>query len=114
MSKVNALLVDVYRSPSLGDCTNNGITSKYDTLYLMCDEGPFEVDTDDPRLLKIGKVEFLGKVSYHARPFNDNGIWFMNGGNFVYDSDSRFRRMTGFYGALPVHDRQESEGGFYD
>ena len=41
---MRALPIEVYRNNSFGDCTNDGITSRYDSLLLVCDEGFIKVD----------------------------------------------------------------------
>ena len=106
---------DARREASGVDCTNNGISAKYDQLLLICDRGFIEVDEQNPpeNLVKLVKREFpwCGTV-YHiepvARPDPGNVGW-MAGGNFAHTCDSRFSEMTGVYGALSIHDRQETQ-----
>ena len=110
---MKALPVDVFRH-SHGDCTNNGVSSRYETLYLICDEGFVDVDENNPpdNLVKLVKRNFPWHKDpiYHIEPFVDpEGAGWMMGGNYAATSDSRFQRMVGdMYGAVPIHDRQET------
>lgn len=103
--KVKALRISVYRS-NIGDCTNGGISSKSNYLYILCDEGSDMIDEDDPKLLRVVNRMIFGELRPYLEPVNgkdpEKAGWF-NGGNFGYASDSRF--PFGF--ALPIRDRQE-------
>ena len=48
MRKARALRVEIFESKRFGNCSNNGISSKYDSILLLCEDGPDEVDLDDP------------------------------------------------------------------
>lgn len=106
---MRGLYVDVYRTPGLSDCTNGGISSKYDRLLLIGIEGPEEIDPDNlpENAVKIGGVYIAGEYHYHLRPVKepdpDCAGW-MCGGNIAYTSDSRFPHDY----PLRIHDRQES------
>lgn len=111
MKKVKGLALYVYRW-SLGDCTNNGISSRYDKLILIGDdvEGPETVDLDNPpeNVVTIVKRRIFGREEYlHLEPldghFNGGGKWYMDGGNVAYSSDSRFPSRY----PLTIHDRHE-------
>lgn len=95
---------------SLGDCTNNGLTSKVNNvdLYSEVTEQDYEflngLDEDVLILVKRG--------SFQGRPLGDIAVpWSiykvgrhsMAGGNFVYTSDSRFPAEA----PISVHDRVE-------
>lgn len=113
------LNVIVYRSNALGDCTNGGISSKYDTLTVVNVEGPFEPSRDRPAVML---VQGPG-AQWNANPIIVPAIWtgdgwreapgpFMAGGNFADTSDSRFadaiQALGGTRGMAPkIHDRQE-------
>lgn len=99
---MKALSIDVYRNGP--DCSLKGISSKYDSLLLPCDEGCLEVDENDPRLLRVVH-DAIGK-GIHLEPYKDTKDWVMFGGNFAYCSDSRLSHI--FNGcALRIHDRIE-------
>lgn len=116
-NKVQALMVYVYRS-GLGDCTNGGISSKYEKLFLIGDgvEGPFTVDMDEPpeNVVVLVKRRVWGSETYaHVEPLDGynaskvlgtgGGKWYMDGGNIAYTCDSRFPNRY----PLKIHDRYE-------
>lgn len=107
---MKALPIEVYRRRGV-DCSNDGISSKFDTLLLVCDEGFLDVDENDPpeNLVRMVKRYLFGQDVYSIRPWQDPvGVGWMFGGNFAHTSDSRFSRMCGGqYGAIAIHDRQE-------
>ena len=112
--KVNCLPVYVYKNNVLGDCTNNGISSRFNTLLVYCPEGHRTFDSDKEIPLnfcvlreRAGYIHIVpamitetGKVA--ARPG-----WWMNGGNIAATSDSRLSEMTGHNYPLNIHDRRE-------
>lgn len=111
MNKVKGLTVFVYRD-NFGDCTNGGISSRYDCLILIGEgvDGPMTVDLDDPvdNVVKLVKRRIFGNEEYlHVEPLDGchagGGKWYSAGGNFVYTSDSRFPSRQ----PLSVHDRRE-------
>lgn len=113
MSKVKVLPVDVYRSARRGgyDCTNGGVSSRFDSLYLICDKGWLEVDDTDERLVKIETMRFGGNTYQHVVPVNDRhkrAVSYMMGGNYISTSDSRFPSDY----PIPVHDRTETQEGY--
>lgn len=120
---MKGFLVSVLVNKQTGDCSANGISSKYDSLYLVnnryeefSDIVPkkvpeiFEIDENEKhRILEIKfKLRNDGSVYYYAVPlfkseFQEKMNGPMNGGNFVHTSDSRFP----FEGPIPIHDRFE-------
>jgi len=106
------LRISVYRDASYkGDCTLNGISSKYSTLTVINAEGPFEPDENAPAVMLVANP--YNSVVIKAVKDIDAKKWCMMGGNYAATSDSRFgqaiEKMTGqrFYGAVPIHDRIE-------
>lgn len=104
------LIVSVYRSAG-GDCTNGGISSRYNYLCVVNVDGPFE---PSERACAV----MLCKGAYGTKNIKPaklvDGVWvvdadkaYMAGGNFAADSDSRFTAAVGFYGAVSIHDRTE-------
>ena len=115
--KIKAISANVYRFP-LGDCTNGGISSRFDKVLLPCEDGYIDVDTDNlPENFCYVRMRVLfGNRVYDIRPadikdgelVNRDGKWYSMGGNFAYSSDARFHRMVGdMYGAIAIHDRVE-------
>ena len=108
MRKVQGLVIYVYRG-KFGDCSNGGISSRYNELILVGEgiEGPEVVDLDNPpeNAVKIVKRKlFGGSEEYmHIEPLNNEGKWFMYGGNIACASDSRFPSRY----PLKIHDRYE-------
>jgi hypothetical protein len=92
------------------DCTLNGVTSRYSTLYVPCEDGYLSYDD----IVKRGHEECI--LVEVPKPFPDAPIRFkpaslgkkhsMMGGRFVYSCDSRYRRAYG-WSPLAVHDRVE-------
>ena len=39
MNKVRALSVDIYESKNIGNCSNNGISNRFRTAYIICPDG---------------------------------------------------------------------------
>jgi hypothetical protein len=103
------MLVFVLRS-ALGDCTNGGVTSKYDKFVLTGPGVPeiFEPSDDAPELILI-KRTFHDGPYYHAvpavSPLGKSHCGPMAGGNFVHTSDSRLGFLKG---PISVHDRFET------
>ena len=90
---------------SLGDCTNNGLTSKEDSIILH--HGPnLQADLiPDDELILVERTLF-GKESNFAVPAGifKSGRHSMFGGNFIHTSDSRFPSNA----PIQVHDRIEN------
>lgn len=109
---MKALPVYVYRSSRLGDCTNGGISAAYDFLLVVCDDGNINVDPENPpkNLVEVVHRNLWGRDVYHVEPVaRPTGAGWMMGGNYAASSDSRFSALCGGqYGALPIHDRDES------
>lgn len=99
----------VLRDAYLGDCTNGGISSRYDKLILIDrnnpDLGYVDVNTNNApeNAVEICSINVLGKTYYNVKPVKRGGKWFMAGGNFLWSSDSRFPADY----PLPIHDRTE-------
>ena len=109
---MKALPIYVYKTRS-GDCTNGGITSKYNELLLICEDGFVDVDENNPpeNLVKVVTRKLWDGEYKHIEPYarTDKGcVGWMFGGNIAHTSDSRFSRVAGNY-PLKVHDRQETQ-----
>lgn len=104
---MRALPISVYKSNS-SDCTNGGITSKYSSLLLVCEDGFIEVDETNPpeNLVKVVTRKLFGKEYKHIEPYaRPTELGWMAGGNLAYTCDSRFPSDY----PLSVHDRQETQ-----
>lgn len=99
---------------SLGDCTNNGLSSKVDSSYLVWDVDPLNEDqiledfyNEKGEDFFVGKERTLfGEYSIIAVPYTiwKSGRHSMMGGNFLYTSDSRFPSDA----PIAIHDRVEN------
>lgn len=108
---MKALPIEVYRNPLYNGCSNGGITERFDSLLLICDEGFIDIDeTNLPENLVQIVTRGFGKREYkHIEPFAtvDSGcVGWMSGGALAYSCDSRFSRLSQY--PLSVHDRQET------
>lgn len=116
------LIVHVYRSARIGDCTAGGVSGRFDSLTLVNAEGPFDPAPDRPAVMVVrgphtGRDDNPVVVPAERR----KGEWRevrtgarMFGGNYASTSDSRFgaaiARACGIRRAspvLPIHDRFE-------
>lgn len=96
----------VYRD-GLGDCTNGGISSTRQELYILSQgKGPFEPE-DIRDCVYIEWRELAGEQYVNCKPAYFRRHWYMAGGNFLYTSDSRFREVTGSKYPISIHDRYE-------
>ncbi|MDD3029862.1 MAG: hypothetical protein PHS57_06255 [Alphaproteobacteria bacterium] len=108
---MKALSVFVYRNSCLGDCTNGGISAKHDRLLVLCKDGNVTIDEENPpeNLVKLVH-RVIGRDVYHLEPVAPAaGVGWMAGGNYAGTSDSLFSEMTGIYGAISIHDRDEDQ-----
>ena len=107
---MKALPLSIYEDKRIGNCSNNGISSRYTEVLLICEEGFIDIDEDNPpeNLVKMVTRHLFGKDYKHIEPVaRSNGVGWMSGGSLVYSCDSRFRRMSDY--PLSFHDRQESQ-----
>lgn len=126
METINCLPVKVYRCSELGDCTNRGTSSWFDTILIPCEDGPvcFDAEKETPlNLFTIDRkcmfvrgkrkiYQFLvpamvsenehGRTIVTARPG-----WWMYGGNIADSSDSRYRDSLYLIRPVHIHDRKE-------
>lgn len=111
---MKALPIDVYRSMENGqisDCTNGGISSRFDQLLLLHKDGFIEIDENNPpeNLVKIVTRQLFGGEYKHiepvASPLSGCTGW-MDGGNIASSCDGRFHELSEY--PLHVHDRQET------
>ena len=103
---MKALRVNIYKNNG-SDCSNHGISERYNDILLICEDGYIDVDGDEPNLCKVVKRHLFGKDYLHVEPVAEpNGLGWMAGGTVVYTCDSRFRNISEY--PLVLHDRCES------
>lgn len=106
---IRAIRVPIYMSKrNCGDCSNNGISARYDSVLIACDDGFIEIDEDDipENLCKIVNEPFGGHDNVFVEPWkskDEGNIGWMMGGSLVYSCDARFGGVP-----LRLHDRQET------
>ena len=109
---MRALPLYVYKTPKLGDCSNGGVSAKYDEILLLCNEGNVEIDPDNlpENLCKIVTRTIGGRPVYSyvepVKPKDSGCVGWMAGGCYVGTSDGRFHRLSQY--PLSLHDRQET------
>ncbi len=111
--KINCLRVTVYRNP-YGDCSNNGISNRFQELLVYCPNGPHHFFSEHELPLNFCMVDYTGNVAFlvPAQVTRDGLLlhrpgWFMHGGNIAYTSDSRLAEITGTPYPVAIHDRTE-------
>lgn len=106
---MRALPLYIYKSKH-GDCSNGGISSRFNEILLVHDEGFIDIDESNPpeNLCKFVEKDYGFTVYKHIEPVaKAKGVGWMAGGTLVYTCDSRFRRMSEY--PLVLHDRTESQ-----
>jgi hypothetical protein len=108
---MKALPIYVYSNGS--NCSNHGITEKYDRLLLIHEEGFIDIDENNlpENLVKVVTRDLFNGEYKHIEPYKKaTGIGYMNGGCIAFSSDSRFRNISRY--PLMIHDRQESQSEY--
>ena len=111
-----ALKLEIYKS-KFGDCSNGGISSRFNEVLILCPDGNYEVDLENPpeNLCILVKREILGEIHMHVEPWaKANGVGWMAGGCVVDTPDSRWSRLKGNYYPLKLHDRMETQKDYDD
>ena len=109
---MKALPVYIYKHRG-EDFSNGGISSKYNEILILCEDGFVDVDTDNPpeNLCEIVKRELWGEEHWYVKPVAEvksGNVGYMSGGCVVNSCDSRWSRLSKSR-ALPLHDRQETQ-----
>lgn len=115
----------VYRDAGIGDCTNGGVSAKFDDLYLCKDyvtkEDVLEYCESKncmDEIERFVKCEtrslFGGRRIYKDIVLIDEDnrqglLGGMSGGNLLYSCDSRWEEITGCPYPLSIHDRYETQ-----
>lgn len=108
------LIANIYKNGGT-DCSNGGLSSRYDKVTVVNVDGPFDPADDRPAVMLLpGNLPGVAKVVpvVGGNVAQTHGP--MMGGCYVATSDSRFveavERITGarFYGAVALHDRYET------
>ena len=102
----NYLSVNILTTVGFPDCTNRGISSQAGVkLAVPCREGNLtEDDIVNGNYTVMDAHWHNGCINSFKQRGDDR--WLMNGGNWVYSSDSRYRVTYG--GPIAIHDRYEA------
>ena len=102
---MKAIEASIYEDKWIGNCSNKGISSRFDRVLILCEDGFIDVDGTEENLCEVRYITFGGHTHYFVEPVAEpQGIGWMSGGSIVYTSDSRFP----FDYPLTLHDRQET------
>lgn len=110
MTKVRALSVGIFESKKIGNCSNHGISERFNEILLICEDGNVEVDLDNPpeNLCRLVRRNLWGEEHDYVEPYAEPyGVGWMSGGSIVYSCDARFGRMSNH--PLCLHDRTETQ-----
>ena len=108
---MRALRCSICEPKDLGNCSNHGISARYDNILLICENGPTEIDENNPpeNLCKVVTRQFGYKTYVHIEPYAEaKGAGWMFGGAVISTSDARFHEATGVSYPVCLHDRDES------
>lgn len=112
MKKLNGL---IYRSNTLGDCSNNGISSKYDKVvcyFLNENETIDSIKEPEPNAVVLAERWLWGKPHFYFRPVKEvpkDSLGYMMGGCYVGSYCGGFAQYTRGQEILPLHDRTETQ-----
>lgn len=102
----------IFRDALGTDFSNRGISARVMEVTVIGEgiDPVFEATEQRPAVRIVKNEHFYRETVVHAEPVTPEGEpvpWYMFGGTFIFSSDARFRRATGHYGAVPLHDRRE-------
>jgi hypothetical protein len=102
---VKGMHVSIYRSADGSDCPLKGMSSRVTQAILIGEGVPelFEPGPDCPALYLDEHAGYLRLLPMPPVEIEDQGRWFMDGGNFAWSHDSRFPCDY----PIPIHDREE-------
>jgi len=90
-----------------GDCTNGGISSKTEIIYIETTDG-FAMDVEPSLVFKVKNTykDYKALVQSYPSDATKEMIGPMAGGNYASTSDSRFSKISNY--PLAIHDRYEA------
>lgn len=67
---MRALPISIFEDKKIGNCSNDGISSRYKEVLLVCESGFIEVDENNPpeNLVKVVTRHLFGKEYKHIEP----------------------------------------------
>ena len=97
-----------------GDYSNGGVSGRSSQVVVVLPGGgPIPANGTIPAVEIVKKRSVGGEQLHVAVPVDGpdderKSIGPMMGGAYIASSDSRFRELVPFYGAVPLHDRWET------
>ena len=110
---MRAIRIGIFQDKALGNCSNNGISARFDHILVEHERGYVDVDENDPpeNFCVIERRILWGEEHDFVRPYRKaNGVGWMYGGCIVDSSDSRWSELTTH--PLRLHDRTESQAEY--
>lgn len=107
---MKAISVGIFEDKRIGNCSNNGISERFDSILIEHERGWIDVDEKNPpeNFCVIVRRELWGEEHDYVRPYREaNGVGWMYGGCIVDSSDGRWGELTTH--PLRLHDRTESQ-----
>lgn len=107
---IKAITLYIYRCRDM-DCSNGGISSRYDTVLVEHPKGWIKLDSDNlPENFCVTKEKTVFGITFrYVEPYErPKHIGWMDGGCIVDTTDSRGRDVIGIT-PLRLHDRQETQ-----
>lgn len=115
----------VYKNAEIGDSSNGGASSRWNSLYLCYDyvteDDVIEYCKENNKMHEVerfvqvetrnlfGKTYKNIKLVFEGRQEIRNMVGGMYGGNVLYTSDSRWEKITKCDYPLAIHDRYETQ-----
>ena len=113
---IKCISFDIYEDKQIGNCSNDGISNRFNDVLIPCEDGYITVDLDNPpeNLCKVVKRYFpwLKSEYVHIEPYaavKEGNVGYMSGGSVVYSCDSRYSEAVGVNYPVCLHDRQETQ-----
>ena len=104
---MKCISASIYEAKNFPNCSNFGISARFDEVYVPHPEGNWDVPETTENLVKIERDDLGFCIRIRAIPYNDGGKWWMMGGCYISTSDSRFREAAFGERIIPLHDRCE-------
>lgn len=104
---MKAITAHIYAAKNFPNCSNHGISARFDEVYVPHPDGNYNVSPDTENLVKVEREDLGFCVRVRAIPYKDGGKWWMMGGCYISSSDSRFSEACYGERIIPLHDRCE-------
>ena len=108
---MKGLYLNIMRTAGYPDCTNGGLSSKNNKIWVKCPRGNVDVAEADENDVPVFDI-CLGRNNHLSLVPTNSGKMYMAGGNLANTSDSRWSEyiesLCGYrHSAISIHDRTE-------